>query len=223
VNDRREWMDAGELFFRDHIPADLSGSSLLPGWTRAHVVAHLLGSAEALGNLLHWARTGAETPMYASAEARAADIERRAAFPATALVAAQTESSERFLAAVAAMPGDAWDATVRTFHGRTVTAAEVLWMRSRETWIHAVDLDGGATFGDLPAGFTDALLTEVAGARDGDGSGPAVELVPSDRDRTWGFGPSGARQAVAGTAADLLCWVLGRPSRVDGPELPRWL
>jgi maleylpyruvate isomerase len=217
-----EWLVPGERFFLDRVPADLTAPSLLPGWTRAHVVAHLVGSCEALGNLLHWARTGIETPMYASVEARAAEIERRAALPPAELVRAATEGSARLLAAFEAMPAEAWGATVRTVQGRTVPASELPWMRTRETWIHAVDLDAGAGFGHLPPELSDALLTEVAVRNDAHEDCPGVTLMPSDRDRTWAFG-SGARQPVGGTAGELLGWVLGRPSTVDGPALPRWL
>ena len=49
--------------------------SLLPGWTRGHVLTHVARNGDGLGNLLRWARTGTETPMYASREARRADIE----------------------------------------------------------------------------------------------------------------------------------------------------
>ena len=44
--------------------------SLLPGWTRGHVVTHLARNADALRNLLTWARTGIPTPMYPSRQAR---------------------------------------------------------------------------------------------------------------------------------------------------------
>ena len=44
--------------------------SLLPGWTRGHVLTHIARNADGLGNLLRWARTGITTPMYASREAR---------------------------------------------------------------------------------------------------------------------------------------------------------
>jgi maleylpyruvate isomerase len=42
--------------------------SLLPGWTRGHVLSHIARNADGMVNLLNWARTGTETPMYASAE-----------------------------------------------------------------------------------------------------------------------------------------------------------
>ncbi len=40
--------------------------SLLPGWSRGHVLTHIARNADGLGNLLVWARTGVETPQYPS-------------------------------------------------------------------------------------------------------------------------------------------------------------
>src|SRR5690242_5869899 len=56
-------------------PAVIAEPSGLPGWTVGHVLTHLARNAEALTNLLIWARTEVETPMYPSRAARDADIE----------------------------------------------------------------------------------------------------------------------------------------------------
>ena len=45
--------------------AALRQPSRLPGWTRAHVLTHIARNADGLVNLVTWARTGEETPMYA--------------------------------------------------------------------------------------------------------------------------------------------------------------
>jgi len=55
--------------------------SLLPGWSRGHVLTHLARQADALLNHYTWVRTGVETPAYASQETRAADIEAGAGRP----------------------------------------------------------------------------------------------------------------------------------------------
>ena len=55
--------------------ASLDEPCALPDWPRRHLLAHVASNAEAIGRLLTWARTGVETPMYASPEQRAADIE----------------------------------------------------------------------------------------------------------------------------------------------------
>ena len=54
---------------------DMRAPSLLPGWTRGHVVTHLARNADAFCNLLHWAESGQEHYMYDSREQRNADIE----------------------------------------------------------------------------------------------------------------------------------------------------
>ena len=58
--------------------------SLLPGWTRARVLAHLARGADAMRELLIGARSGQERPGYASDEARQAAIEDTARQPARA-------------------------------------------------------------------------------------------------------------------------------------------
>src|SRR5579859_308739 len=67
--------------------------SLLPGWTRGHVLTHIARNADGLRNLLIWARTGTEVPMYASAQARNDDIEAGAGRPAAGLAADVRESA----------------------------------------------------------------------------------------------------------------------------------
>ncbi|GAA3306714.1 hypothetical protein GCM10020295_63660 [Streptomyces cinereospinus] len=57
--------------------ADVTEPSRLPGWTRGHVLAHLARNADALVNVLQG------RPMYVSADARDADIERDAPRPST--------------------------------------------------------------------------------------------------------------------------------------------
>jgi uncharacterized protein (TIGR03083 family) len=79
-HDAMRWTAEGTTQFRSAIArvsrADLDASSLLPGWTRGHVVAHVAANAAALSNLIHWARTNEPTPMYASPKQRTVDIER---------------------------------------------------------------------------------------------------------------------------------------------------
>ncbi len=61
--------------------AAVAAPSALPGWTRGHVLTHVARNADALVNLLTWARTGVETPAYPSREARDAGIEAGAGRP----------------------------------------------------------------------------------------------------------------------------------------------
>jgi len=147
----------------------LAGPSLLPGWTRKHVMAHLAANAEALGRLLHWAKTGERTPMYASTEQRNADIEAGATRPGTALAQWFHASAQALDDALDTMTEAAWSAEVLNAQGRAVRATEVPWMRSREVLIHAVDLGTGITFAQLPPPVLEALTAEISSRRAGAG------------------------------------------------------
>src|SRR4051794_33833305 len=201
---------------------DLAGASALPGWSRAHVVAHLARNADALGNLLSWARTGVETPMYASTEARNADIEVTAALPAEVLRADYADASARFADAIGTLPPEGWTARVRMRGNRVISAAEIPWQRAKEIWVHGTDLRAGLSFADLPAGLGVALVDDVLGTFAGRGEAPDATITATDAHHVWGSGVAPVRGPVAAIAA----WVTrGDPSGLDGdvPELPAWL
>ncbi|GAB3428896.1 mycothiol-dependent maleylpyruvate isomerase NagL [Actinophytocola sediminis] len=198
---------------------DLRAPSGLPGWTRAHLVAHLIGNAAALGNLLTWARTGVETPMYADRDARAAQIERDAQRDDEWLTMALRASSAALADAMTSLPEPAWDHPVRSALGRSITAAEVPWLRARESFVHTVDLAVGTGFADLPADFLVALLddaTRTVGAKDG-----CPGLVLTSEPRSWPL--AGGGQEIEGSLAELAALVTGRARAEDGPRLPPWL
>ncbi|HEX6313015.1 MAG TPA: maleylpyruvate isomerase family mycothiol-dependent enzyme [Acidimicrobiia bacterium] len=236
LDTRLAWMHEGTRFFDARVGQladdDFHAPAALPRWTRAHVVAHVARNADALGNLLTWARTGVETQMYESGEQREADIEEGATRPAAVLRADLEDAQRRFAAAVASLPAEAWRAEVRTRAGRPIAAAEVPWMRAREVWVHAVDLDAGASFADLPPSFVEAFLTEVTATFTARPDCGAIELVATDTGRTWSIGPPDADEVVVeGGAGALLAWLLGRsdgavlsaPGRGVLPAVPSWL
>jgi maleylpyruvate isomerase len=165
-----EWIDEGTAMCRAAL-VDLDAPSVLPGWKRRHVAAHLSLNAEALGNLVHWARTGEERPMYPSPEARNADIEAGALRPEDELRAWFDRSAAELAHSMAALTDDHWQASVRTARGAPMPATDIPWMRSREVLIHAVDLATGLAFADLPPDFLEALCQDIRTSR---GDVPAV-------------------------------------------------
>ena len=226
------WMGAGTEFLVqavDALPDDaLRAPSALPGWTRAHVVAHVARNAEALARLAAWARTGVETPMYADAGQRAADIEASAAFPADRLRRELGSTAADLDLALSSLDDRAWRATVRTAQGRLRPAAEIPWMRVREVWLHTVDLGSGARVADLPPDVVDALLDDVTDSLSSRPDCPPATLVPTDRPRAWTLAGGGVQ--VHGPAAHVLAWLTGRGggaalTPVGGPlpTPPRWL
>jgi maleylpyruvate isomerase len=233
------WMGAGTEFLGrvvDALPDDaLRAPSALPGWSRTHVIGHVARNAEALTRLATWARTGVETPMYADRAQRAAEIESSARASAAQLRAELTSTAQDLDAALAALDDGSWQGQVRSALGRVIPATEVPWMRVREVWLHAVDLDAGAVMADLPPAVVDALLADATGVLSGREGCPAATLAPTDRDRTWSLGPDAVTVEVRGTADLVLGWLLGRrgaegldavdaqgaPAAVPVP--PRWL
>lgn len=140
--------------------ADVRPPSLLPGWTRAHVLTHLARGAEALRNLLVWARTGVETPAYPSREARDADIEAGAGRSSAELLADLSLTAGVFRAEVDAMPDEAWSAMVAAPGLPDFPAEEVLVRRLVELELHHVDLDIGYGPADWPPLFAGLELPE---------------------------------------------------------------
>lgn len=143
---------------------ELDGASLLPGWTRRHVVAHIGYNARAIARLVEWAATGVETPMYASMAVRDHEIDFGATLSPIALRNLFDHSAVQLSVEWRDLPEDAWKHQVRTIQGREVPASETVWMRSREVWVHAVDLNNGAAFDQVPANVLERLLKDITTA-----------------------------------------------------------
>jgi maleylpyruvate isomerase len=222
----RRWWAAGERAVAaalDELTDDrLRQPSALPGWTRAHVVAHLARNADALVNLCTWARTGVETPMYPSRDARDTAIENTATLPAGVLRADYRDTEARLAEAVAVMPDEAWDRPVRNGQGRMVPARDIPWMRAKELWVHGVDLDAGVRFADVPADALAALVDDVLALFASRDQLPDATIRCIDVQRTWCSGAARVEGPVAAVAA----WLTR--SRTDGltgdvPAPPAWL
>lgn len=198
--------------------AELDGPSTLPDWSRRHVCAHVARNAEGLGRLLSWARTGVESAMYPSPEAREADIMRTAQAAPADLRADLEAASATFLVACDDLPPSAWSAIVRTTRGE-IPASVIPWFRVREVWIHAVDLDSTVTFADVPLGVSAALITELS-------TGLArreaadLHLVATDAPQEWTIGAGTVRAEAP--AGELASWLTGRTSRPEA-DLPPWI
>ncbi|WP_330251183.1 maleylpyruvate isomerase family mycothiol-dependent enzyme [Nocardia sp. NBC_00565] len=211
------------------LDADMTLPSLLPGWSRGHVLAHLARNADSLVNLLLWARTGIETPQYASMFIRDADIEAGAPRPLADQLADNEAAANRWLALARTAPETAWTATVRTRQGRPIPATEVIWMRLQEVEIHHVDLAADYQPADWPSDFVARLLPRAtadltkAAASD---PMPTFAVHTTDTDFTATIGSGACDHTVSGPAAALLAWLLGRSEGADLsgalPTLPSW-
>ena len=161
------------------------------------MLTHVARNADAMINLLTWARTGVPTPAY-SEHASSATRTSRPVPSARPRRSAPTSSRRRTgspppCGRCRRRPGRrAW-----SFRGRRILASDVLWLRAREVWIHAIDLDAGASFGDLPRPMLRELLTDAAVTLGARPDFPRLLLAPTDESRTWTVGEVPDRTGAA--------------------------
>ncbi len=192
--------------------------SLLPGWSRAQVAAHLAHNAEGLARLATWAATGVETPMYPSAEARAADIEATAAHRPADVREKVAAASTRLVLQLDDLPPAARSVEVRGLLPPPFLAGTIPWQRVRELWVHLVDLDAGVDLADVPVHVQAALLDEAAQRSVLRGVAPAIVLV-DDGGTWWQLGEGLATTTLTGPRPALLAWLTGRPAGAGlGPD-----
>jgi uncharacterized protein (TIGR03083 family) len=153
----------------------------LPEWTIGHVVAHLHFNAVAIQRLVTWARTGVETPMYASTTQRNADIALGATLPPSEMKRLVVSSSAELDDAFDSLAPEMWTNLVVTAQGRTVPATELVWMRVREVMVHTIDLDPEVLFSDMPADAVTKLVNEITARRLSLHEGPSLAAVLTGR------------------------------------------
>jgi len=192
--------------------ADARGPSLLPGWTRGHVLTHLARNADGGTRLLGWARTGMPSYEYKSVDARAEAIEEGAGRPAMVLLADVSAASAAFAEAAAVMPADAWQHMVTWTTGQQTPAGHVVESRLAEVLVHHVDLDVGFGPGRWPPVFVHEMLGVAVSALNERNLAPQpARLQAADTGYSYQLGGDAADAVqVSGTQADLLAWLLGR-------------
>lgn len=138
---------------------DVRQPSLLPGWSRGHVLTHVARSGDVLRGLLDGARTGVPGRGYAGSSDREDAIEAGAGRRAAVLTADVRDSAAAWRAAVLAMPAESWAAPV-TLGDKNVRASYLMTVRLVEIELHHVDLDAGYLPSDWPTTFNQLELTE---------------------------------------------------------------
>jgi maleylpyruvate isomerase len=184
--------------------------SLLPGWDVAHVAAHLALNAEGLAGALAGIVEGEPVTMYASRDARDADIDKLAKAEPAHIRDRVLASVTRFDGAVRALPAERAGTEIERTPGSGMTcpAGAVASMRLREVEIHHADigaaLAGGYSPADWPTEFTGLLLEHEAKRYDG----PGFRADASDLGRSWLFGTPGP--TVTGLGHEIAWWGTGR-------------
>lgn len=212
---------------------ELDEPSILGGWSRRHLIAHVGYNARAIGRLVLWANTGIEHPMYSSSKARSREIDFGASMPARALRHLNHHAAVSLNVEWRDTPDEAWSHSVRTAQGRTVPLSETLWMRTREVWLHAVDLDNGARVSDIPEKVLEGLLSDILASWKTRGTDLSLGIQITDRPDLGvlltgsASGKHSSDPTIRGDLAAVVAWASGRgANRLEaGKEIspPRWL
>lgn len=190
--------------------------SLLPDWTRGHVLTHVARNADGLVNLLTWAETGERVPMYPSREIRNADIAAGAGRPARELREDVETSAARLREYAERLDPSAWERTVEWGGAKTraAPASFVLVLRAAELELHHTDLGLGYPPAEWPADLVTVFLPYAAD----DLAERAEEDLTLQATDTWATLVCGSEpsRTVEGPHTALTAWVTGRS---DGSDL----
>jgi maleylpyruvate isomerase len=208
-------------------------ASLCPGWSRAHVLAHLAGNADGNARVLNWIATGERQPKYSSYAVRNAEIEEGAKQSHPDLITALKESAARVADEVNRIGPERLGVAVPTGPGGTdpeLTAAEILWTRLRELEVHHVDLNAGYTPAHWSDEFAVRAMAEALNRMAKADPSLALVVEATDTGTSSQIGPSEGAVFVTGPVRALTAWLTGRGSG-DGlvveppgklPDLPPW-
>jgi maleylpyruvate isomerase len=198
--------------------------SALAGWSRAHVVGHLMQSADAYTWMAMLARDGVEPGPRADRAAMAHELAALARRPIGDLAEALATGLDRLVRTAEPMPEERWDVLVRALAGWQHPAWYTLRRCVRELETHHVDLAVGYRAEDWPAPYVAWALDDTLRTLAARGF-PIARATAIDLALTWEVSGDGPVAAGAGHA--LLGWLSGRRdaaglSDAVLPEPPAW-
>ena len=166
--------------------------------------------------------------MYPSPEARASEIDRRAALPWPDLAAESDVSATVLRERLATLREPLSARCLRLGSGAPMAATDLAAVRIREVEIHRVDLGAEYQPVDWSAPFTVRTLGQLVPFFLEHRDVPVQVLRSVDSGHCWQVGETGPD--LLGTEADLMAWLLGRhhgPLRSTDqnpiPAAPAWV
>jgi maleylpyruvate isomerase len=192
--------------------------SLLPGWTIAHVIAHLTQHADALARCAESLRIGTEAVMYPKGlEARAEAIETASGRSANTLFDDLARSSGTFAAAWTEVP-DGYCRSVPD--SNPFPTSTVLLRRLREIEVHGADTGlaelAPATWSAAYVGSDLFNQWDTVNRR----TSASVHVI-DETGRVWRAGDDSAAP-IHVSRRDILAWLLDRHSQQSLPRLTTW-
>jgi maleylpyruvate isomerase len=160
-----DWARRGTAYFARKLNElhddELDAPSLVPGWTRRHVIAHVGYHARALCRLAERARTGVELAMHGSAKEKVEELVWGVTLPNAALRHLVAHANVHLNVEWRDLAEADWDKSFRGENGELFTARDTAWLRAKEVWLRAIDLNNGGRLADAPAALRLRLADEA--------------------------------------------------------------
>ena len=207
---------AAEAAVRSLSEEDVRRPSLLPGWSRAHVITHIARNADGIRHMAEAARDGRADPMYpGGAEQRDAGIEAGVNRSRGELLADLDTAHRKLESVWEAIPDDRWADAIGYRLAGPATLSDFVFVRWREVTVHTIDigLSGSDVLTQWRALDPDYLEEEwrwtTAGLSKRVPKEHTLVLAPGDRpSRAYGKGPNVI--VVREQVPDVLAWLTGR-------------
>jgi maleylpyruvate isomerase len=210
--------------------ADMRAPSLLPDWTRGHVLTHIARNADGISRTVSGALRGEKLARYPyGQEGRNADVEAGSTRGSAELIADVRESADRLDRLFGAVAdADGWQLPTDDR-----PAGAYVLARWREVEIHRLDLAGEYTADEWPPAFVAYLLPKLAERLD-ERTEEAIRVeVTAEGSVTTHLGgtvwTTGTKvpTEVVGPDWAVLAWLVGRPIATQGvlsatPGLGPW-
>lgn len=205
---------------------DVPAPSLLPGWTRGHVLAHITGISNAMARQLEFASRGETVELYDGGyDGRTSAIEAAAGHGIEEHRRDLAAALERALRAFDSLEPGGWQVPISYRGGVVLDGGLALW---RELVIHASDLGTGRGPETWSRKFCEHLF-DFLSARVPEGQKFVLQplgLPPV------AIGTGGHSTVISGMVTDIAAWLAGRESSLgslrasaaaDGVDLPELL
>ncbi|MGB0658980.1 MAG: maleylpyruvate isomerase N-terminal domain-containing protein [Mangrovicoccus sp.] len=168
--------------------AQLQEPSRIPGWSRAHLVAHISYNARAIARLCETVRMGEDLVFYPSRDEREAEIQLAATLPDRALRHLFEHAVVHLNVEWRDLSNQHWTMSGTGLDGNSLALAATPWIRARELWVHALDLNAGGRIKDFPSDFRDQLALDLPNMdRLTSGCRPLGSETPADLPEDWPY------------------------------------
>jgi maleylpyruvate isomerase len=184
-------------------------ASHLPGWTRAHVAAHLARNAEALQHLVDDTLAGRPARLYKDARSKRLAIERTSEQTPLELQIDLDTTANNLARSLDRVPADQWDLPIR-LDGGVHPLKYVAVCRLTEVVLHHIDLDFGFVPDDIDDDSAEWMLRWTI-ARLYEVTPHQPFRIETDDGRSVVIGaPQWDLPTVSGTPKTLSTWLTGR-------------